>query len=87
MTSISFYAEKTVIGIIRVYQAIISSDHGVFRKQYGAMRCKFHPSCSEYAVGAIRQYGLTRGIMASVGRITRCNPWSAGGYDPVVRGR
>ena len=46
-------------------------------------RCKYHPSCSEYAVEAIRRYGVLRGAVLAVWRILRCNPWSHGGYDPV----
>ena len=44
-------------------------------------RCKYHPSCSEYALGAIRHHGVLRGIVLSVWRILRCNPWSHGGVD------
>jgi uncharacterized protein len=43
--------------------------------------CKFHPSCSEYALGALRKYGLLKGSALSVWRVLRCNPWSHGGVD------
>jgi uncharacterized protein len=46
-------------------------------------RCKYHPSCSEYAVNAIRRYGVLRGAVLAVWRILRCNPWSHGGVDFV----
>ena len=46
-------------------------------------RCKYHPSCSEYAVEAIRRYGVLRGVVLAVWRILRCNPWSHGGLDLV----
>ena len=46
-------------------------------------RCKYHPSCSEYAVEAIRRYGVLRGVVLAAWRILRCNPWSHGGVDPV----
>jgi putative membrane protein insertion efficiency factor len=46
-------------------------------------RCKYYPSCSEYAVGAIRRYGILRGIVLATWRLLRCNPWSHGGVDFV----
>jgi putative membrane protein insertion efficiency factor len=50
-------------------------------------RCKYHPSCSAYAVEAVRSYGLVRGGVLAGWRIIRCNPWSHGGFDPVERQR
>ena len=49
--------------------------------------CRYHPSCSEYAVEAVRRYGLVRGGVLAVWRVMRCNPWSHGGVDPVARQR
>jgi uncharacterized protein len=46
-------------------------------------RCKYEPSCSRYAVDAIRSFGLAKGIVLAAWRLLRCNPWSYGGYDPV----
>jgi putative membrane protein insertion efficiency factor len=46
-------------------------------------RCKYEPTCSRYAVEAIRAYGLWRGLVLAAWRLLRCNPWSLGGYDPV----
>jgi putative membrane protein insertion efficiency factor len=46
-------------------------------------RCKYHPTCSEYAVGALRRYGVLRGIVLALWRLLRCNPWSHGGVDFV----
>jgi putative membrane protein insertion efficiency factor len=48
-------------------------------------RCKYHPSCSAYAVEAVRSFGVMRGTVLAGWRILRCNPWSHGGYDPVDR--
>jgi putative membrane protein insertion efficiency factor len=45
--------------------------------------CKYHPTCSAYAVDAIRTYGAARGLVLAGWRLLRCNPWSHGGYDPV----
>ena len=46
-------------------------------------RCKYYPSCSEYAVQAIGRYGILRGTVLAAWRLLRCNPFSHGGYDPV----
>jgi uncharacterized protein len=47
-----------------------------------APRCKYHPSCSAYAVQAIERYGILRGLVLATWRVLRCNPFSHGGYDP-----
>ena len=46
-------------------------------------RCKYHPSCSHYAVEAVRRYGVLRGVVLAGWRLLRCNPWSHGGVDFV----
>ncbi|HEY4823976.1 MAG TPA: membrane protein insertion efficiency factor YidD [Solirubrobacteraceae bacterium] len=46
-------------------------------------RCKYEPTCSRYAVDAIKEYGILRGAVLAAWRLLRCNPWSYGGYDPV----
>jgi putative membrane protein insertion efficiency factor len=45
--------------------------------------CKYHPSCSQYAIDALREKGLVRGSLLAAWRLLRCNPWSHGGFDPV----
>jgi uncharacterized protein len=50
-------------------------------------RCKYEPTCSRYAVLAIREYGIIRGLVLAAWRLLRCNPWSLGGYDPVAAQR
>jgi uncharacterized protein len=47
--------------------------------------CKYEPTCSHYAEQAIRVHGPLRGMLMAGWRVLRCNPWSRGGYDPVVR--
>jgi len=44
-------------------------------------RCKYHPTCSQYALDALREYGLARGVVLAAWRLLRCNPWSHGGVD------
>lgn len=63
------------IGLIRLYQLMFSPVVG------GA--CRFQPSCSEYAVEAVRRHGVPRGASLVVRRVGRCHPLTAGGYDPV----
>jgi uncharacterized protein len=46
-------------------------------------RCKYYPTCSEYAIQAVRQYGILRGVVLAAWRLLRCNPWSHGGVDFV----
>jgi uncharacterized protein len=60
---------------IRFYQRFISP---AFPR-----RCKYHPTCSAYAVEAIQRYGILKGTVMAAWRILRCNPFSHGGYDPV----
>ena len=45
--------------------------------------CRFHPSCSDYALEALRGHGAARGALLAARRVLRCNPWHPGGYDPV----
>lgn len=70
--------------LVRSYQAIFSPDHGTFGRIFGFMRCRFYPSCSEYTLQALRQYGLFSGGVASLKRIVKCNPFHPGGYDPIT---
>jgi uncharacterized protein len=63
------------IGLIHLYRRTI----GVF---WGG-QCKYHPSCSQYALDAVRHYGLVRGSILAGWRLLRCNPWSRGGVDYV----
>ena len=60
---------------LKLYQALISPAIGP--------RCKFYPSCSEYAVQAIVRFGILRGLVLAAWRLLRCNPFSHGGFDPV----
>lgn len=74
---------RAIVANIIVYQKTISPDHGMLQNFYRTQHCRFFPSCSDYAVQSLRQYGLMKGIMLSLKRIIRCNPFCAGGYDPV----
>lgn len=67
--------KKLVVSILRFYKKFISP----------ALpdRCRFYPTCSEYAVAAVEKYGVLKGSIKSIYRIIRCNPFNKGGYDPV----
>ena len=58
---------------IRLYQLLVSPLLG--------RRCKYHPSCSQYALEAFDEFGLVRGAVLAGWRVLRCNPWSHGGVD------
>jgi uncharacterized protein len=64
-----------VLAPIRLYQRLISPAL--------PRRCRYEPTCSAYAVEAIRELGVIRGSILATWRLARCNPFSAGGYDPV----
>ena len=64
-----------LIGFLRVYRLVISPLYGQV--------CRYHPSCSAYALDAVRDHGSIRGVWLAVRRLGRCHPWAAGGYDPV----
>ncbi len=64
-----------LVGMIRVYQRLLSPLLGP--------RCRYYPSCSEYAAQAVTEFGILRGVVLSGWRLLRCNPWSPGGLDPI----
>lgn len=66
---------KTLIGMIYVYRGTL----GLFLGGH----CRYHPTCSAYAIDAIRKYGPTRGAWRALKRICRCHPFKPGGYDPA----
>lgn len=64
-----------LIGVLRVYRLVISPLYGQV--------CRYHPSCSAYALEAVTEHGSARGTWLAMRRVARCHPWAAGGYDPV----
>ena len=64
-----------LIALLKAYRTVISPLYGDV--------CKFHPTCSAYALGAVEAHGALRGSVLTVKRLVRCHPWSLGGYDPV----
>jgi putative membrane protein insertion efficiency factor len=68
-------ARRIATAPIRVYQLVISPALPA--------RCKYYPTCSQYAVQAIQRFGILRGLVLAGWRLLRCNPFSHGGFDPV----
>ena len=64
-----------LIHLLRAYRFAISPLYGQV--------CRYHPTCSEYALEAITRHGSVRGTWLALRRIGRCHPWALGGYDPV----
>lgn len=63
------------VGAVRLYQ--------IFLSPFLGGHCRFHPSCSVYAIEAIETHGLWRGTRLAMARMGRCHPWGGQGYDPV----
>jgi putative membrane protein insertion efficiency factor len=69
------FVRRAVLVPVRAYQVLISPALPA--------RCRYHPTCSQYAVEAMSQFGILRGVVLAGWRLLRCNPFSAGGLDPV----
>lgn len=63
------------VGLVRLYQLCISP--------LTPAACRFTPTCSQYAVEALKKHGLIKGGWLTIKRIARCHPWGGSGYDPV----
>jgi len=70
---------ELLLAPVRLYRRLVSPLFG--------QRCRYYPSCSEYAVDAVRSYGAARGLVLAVWRVLRCNPLANGGIDPVENQR
>lgn len=66
---------RPLIGLVKLYRIAISPWLGV--------NCRFQPTCSEYAIEALREHGIFKGSWLAAKRIGRCHPWGGSGYDPV----
>ncbi|MCH5278542.1 MAG: membrane protein insertion efficiency factor YidD [Christensenellaceae bacterium] len=66
---------RFLVCIIQAYRKYVSPGLGA--------HCRYTPTCSEYAIEAIRLYGACKGLLLAIWRVLRCNPFSKGGYDPV----
>jgi uncharacterized protein len=64
-----------LIGLLRVYRTVVSPCYGQV--------CRYYPSCSQYALDAVRSHGAAKGSWLALRRLSRCHPWALGGVDPV----
>ena len=67
--------KKAVIKVIRIYQLVLSPTLGG--------NCRFQPTCSQYAIDALNEHGIFKGVFLSLKRIAKCHPFHPGGFDPV----
>jgi putative membrane protein insertion efficiency factor len=67
--------KHVLIAVMKAYRAVVSPLYGQV--------CKFHPTCSAYALEALEVHGAAKGSWLAMRRLVRCHPWSLGGYDPV----
>ena len=67
--------QKAVIATLRLYKRFVSPCL--------PSACRFSPTCSEYMMEAVERYGVWRGVLKGLGRLGRCHPFHAGGFDPV----
>ena len=70
-------ARRGVIGALRVYQRVLSPVLHTF-----GGGCRFHPTCSAFALIAVERDGVVRGLIRTLGRLLRCHPLHPGGFDP-----
>lgn len=66
-------------GLVKAYRVALSP--------YLGSHCRFHPTCSAYALEALEVHGAVHGLYLTARRLVRCHPWTSGGFDPVPKRR
>ena len=66
-----------LVTLVKLYQWLLSP--------YFGQQCRFTPTCSHYAIEALKTHGAAKGLLLTVKRVSRCHPWHAGGHDPVPK--
>lgn len=74
-STVSIWLASPFLLLIGIYQYIISPMIGP--------RCRFEPTCSHYAKQALLEYGVFKGLVLAIKRLSKCHPWHEGGYDPL----
>lgn len=77
LRTILLIPRNIVVVLLRIYRAVVSPLYGDV--------CRYYPSCSAYALGAIQEYGVVVGSGLAARRLARCHPWAEGGVDDVPR--
>lgn len=77
MNIFSRISQGILIGLVRFYQLVISPWTG--------KSCRYSPTCSQYTIEAIREWGALKGSWLGIKRISRCHPWGGHGHDPVPK--
>lgn len=67
--------KRSFILLLRLYKGAVSP--------YWPGQCRYHPTCSDYALEAVTRHGSLAGVWLAARRLARCGPWGAGGFDPV----
>ncbi|WP_214467430.1 membrane protein insertion efficiency factor YidD [Microbacterium flavescens] len=75
LRAVPLLPRNAALALLHGYRATISHTYGDV--------CKYYPSCSAYAVGAVQQYGALKGVALTAARLARCHPWAVGGVDDV----
>lgn len=70
-----YWTAMPLVLVIRAYRLLLSPLLG--------RTCRFHPSCSEFALEALHRHGVLKGLWLSMRRLSSCHPWHPGGFDPV----
>lgn len=68
--------KQLIIKLIKLYQVCPFHSHSM---------CRFYPTCSNYMIEALNEYGLCKGLFLGLKRLLRCHPFGAYGYDPLVK--
>lgn len=75
LSAVPLLPRNAAIAVMHAYRSVISPLYGDV--------CRYYPSCSAYAVGALQQHGLVKGSALTAARLVRCHPWASGGVDDV----
>ncbi len=77
--------KQILIQLIKLYQKTLSPDHGWFKSRWPYGYCRYHPTCSQYAIEALHEHGSVKGSWLTMKRIIRCNPFAQPGIDQVPK--
>lgn len=76
--------KNLAIVLIKLYQVFLSPDHSWLKAKYPYGYCRHYPTCSEYSKQALTKFGFTKGVLLSIRRIIKCNPWTEPKVDLIT---